>query len=397
MVTATINEQKNIVFIGASCAAIGASLDWCQNHDENYRMILIEAKSHFNHVFCFPRAAVVGGFEEELFVPYDNLFDGDDTIGKVIQARATAIHEDYVELDREVPGFGNKVEYAYLVYSAGTRIPEPGRFKEESKEECIARLKQHQKLIAEAESPIVIGAGAVGLELASEIKEFYPEKNVTLVHSRNRYLPKFKVSVDVMTYNILKKKGIKQVLGDRVRLPPGGYPQEVGPVEVHTLGGKVIHGDLAIMCIGMTPNNALLAELAPDCINKKTGLVRIKPTMQIEDDRFPNIFAAGDVCEHTDCKNGHSAWMQAIAALTNIRKMIEGAPLEPYRSRNTANIRLVLGKKDAIIQTDMLGPSIAVGSWIAGRNIPYNVHAAMSWFWLKNDLRAVAAKSIKPY
>lgn len=59
-------------------------------------------------------------------------------------------------------------------------------------------------------------------------------------------MPRYKVSLDVMTYNILKKKGVKQILGDRVVLPEGGFPQEVGPVEVHTKSGRIIEGDLAV-------------------------------------------------------------------------------------------------------------------------------------------------------
>lgn len=84
------------------------------------------------------------------------------------------------------------------------------------------------------------------LELAAEIKEHYPEKEVTLLHSRHRYLPRYKVSMDVMIYNILKKSGVKQVMGDRVILPPGGFPVEAKPIEVHTKGGKIIEGDLAV-------------------------------------------------------------------------------------------------------------------------------------------------------
>jgi hypothetical protein len=49
-----------------------------------------------------------------------------------------------------------------------------------------------------------------------------------------------------MTYNILKKFGVKQIQGDRVILPKEGFPFEVKPVEVHTKGGNVIHGDLAV-------------------------------------------------------------------------------------------------------------------------------------------------------
>ncbi|KAI8330792.1 hypothetical protein EDC96DRAFT_527965 [Choanephora cucurbitarum] len=347
MVSAEVKEVKNIVFIGASSAAMGCVYEWRQNPIEGYRMLLIDAKSHYNHVFAFPRACVITGFEEKLFIPYDNIFEGDDTKGKVLNARVVALHKDYVELDRDVPGFGRKIDFAYLVYAAGTKIPEPGRFSTDDKDEALDKLKHYQKLIAEAENPIIIGAGAVGLELASEIKEHFPEKNVTLLHSRNRYLPRYKVSMDVMTYNILKKHGVKQVLGDRVILPENGFPLEVKPIEVHTKGGKIIHGDLAIMCIGMKPNSGLLEVLSPKSIEKDTKFVNIKPTMQIDDDRFPNIFAAGDVANHTDVKTGHYAWMQGLAALTNIRKMIEGATqeeLEPYKSKDLALIKLILGK-----------------------------------------------------
>ncbi|KAG0748828.1 hypothetical protein G6F16_007316 [Rhizopus arrhizus] len=357
---------------------MGPTLSWIEDPIKGYRIILIEEKSHFNHVFAFPRASVISGFEHELFIPYDNVFNGDETIGKVLHARASAIYENYVELDREVPGFGKRVDYVYLVYCAGTKIPAPGRFNDlHTKEEGIAALKRYQKAIEQSERPVVIGAGAVGLELAAEIKEHYPEKHVTLLHSRNRYLPRYKVSMDVMIYNTLKKTGVKQVLGDRVILPPGGFPLEVKPIDIHTKGGKTIQGDLAIMCIGMTPNSDLLRKLSPKTINEETGFVKIKNTMQIQDDRFQNIFAAGDVADHTDVKTGHYAWMQGLAALTNIKKLINGAKqeeLEPYKSKDLALIKLILGQA-TVMQTHVLGPLVTVGSWIAGRSIPYNVYA----------------------
>lgn len=124
---------------------------------------MIEEKTHYNHVFAFPRASVLSGWEEDLFVPYDNFFNRDESIGKVLHARAAKIEATYVELDREVEGFGNKVEYAYLVYCAGTQIPAPGRFPVNTKDEGIEWLKRYQKAIKEAERPIIIGAGAVGL------------------------------------------------------------------------------------------------------------------------------------------------------------------------------------------------------------------------------------------
>lgn len=38
------------------------------------------------------------------------------------------------------------------------------------------------------------------------------------------------------------------------------------------------------------------------------------------------------------------------------------------------------------MQTHVLGPLITVGSWIAGRSIPYNVYATMTKTWLKATL-----------
>lgn len=108
------------------------------------------------------------------------------------------------------------------------------------------------------------------------------------------------------------------------------------------------------MCIGMTPNSSMIKELAPDAINKDTGFVKVKPTMQIQDDRFPNIFAAGDVTDHTDVKTGHYAWMQGCAALVNIRKLIDGATqeeLEPYKSKDLALIKMILGKVRLLLIT----------------------------------------------
>ncbi|KAI8983481.1 hypothetical protein BDB01DRAFT_722685 [Pilobolus umbonatus] len=325
---------------------MGPALSWLADPIEGYRIILIEKNTHYNHVFAYPRACVIPDMERELLIPYTHLFE-DDKVGMVVNARAITINKDHVVLDREVAGFGNKIDYSYLVYAAGATVPTPGRFPECTKAGVIARLKEYQAVIAKSERPIIIGGGAVGIELASEIKERYPEKDVRLVHSRTRYLPRYKVSMDVTIYNILKRKGVKQVQGHRVVIPSGSFPLEVKPIEVQTTTGKTISGDLAILCIGMTPNSELMKAFAPDSINKQTGFVKVKPTMQIDDDKFTNIFAIGDVSDHTDVKTGHYAWMQGLSALDNIKKMIKGAnqnELEPYKSKDLALIKMVLGK-----------------------------------------------------
>lgn len=114
------------------------------------------------------------------------------------------------------------------------------------------------------------------------------------------------------------------------------------------------------MCIGMTPNSKLLAEFSPTSVDPKTGFVKVKKTMQIADDRYPHIFAVGDVVDHTDVKTGHFAWMQGLSVLNNILKLINGtcsySELEPYKSKDVALIKLILGEVHAETKIYLLAP-----------------------------------------
>lgn len=79
-------------------------------------------------------------------------------------------------------------------------------------------------------------------------------------------------------------------------------------------------------------------------MNPSSKFVRVKPTLQIQDDRYPHIYAVGDVVESTDIKTGHYAWNQSVAALANIMKNItENADPESYVSKNVPLIKLSLG------------------------------------------------------
>jgi apoptosis-inducing factor 2 len=46
-------------------------------------------------------------------------------------------------------------------------------------------MRTFQERIKAAKKIAVIGGGAVGIEMASDIKSVYPKTDVTLVHSRN--------------------------------------------------------------------------------------------------------------------------------------------------------------------------------------------------------------------
>ncbi|KAK3812820.1 MAG: hypothetical protein J3Q66DRAFT_269726, partial [Benniella sp.] len=287
-----------------------------------HRLIVIEKHSHFHYMFAFPRACVITGWENELFVPFNNVFDSPEK-GQVIQAVATNITKTHVELDRSVEGFGTIVEYEYLIYATGARHPEPGNLNDhDTKAGAIQRLKEMQEKIQKASKILLIGGGAVGLELAVEIREHFPEKEVTLVHSRDRYMLSYNYGLHEKAAEILTKFDVRQILSDRVIIPDGGFVDNFKMIKVPTKGGKEIECDLQILCTGMTPQSDLLAKLSPSSINPTNRLVKTKPSLQIADDNFPNIYTAGDVADLEDVKTGGAAWRQGELCMRNICKMI---------------------------------------------------------------------------
>ncbi|KAI9002021.1 hypothetical protein BC832DRAFT_562005 [Gaertneriomyces semiglobifer] len=392
-------DIKNLVYIGGSCVSTASVLKLrTQPLPPGYRIIIIEPHSHFHYMFGFPRASVHDGFEQELFAPYNQMFKSPD-VGLTIQAGAASITKTHVILDREVPGFGRKVPYAYLVYAAGARHPQPGNLNDyNSKSEGISALQSYQQRIKAAAKIVIVGAGAVGLELASEIKEAYPEKEVTLIHSRQRYMDGYKVGLHKKCYAVLKKYGVNQILGERVVVPEGGFVHDGQLRKIVTRSGMEIESDLQILCTGMTPNSEVLATLSPASVNPHNKLVKIKPTFQIADESYPNVFAGGDVTDCDDIKTGLSAFWHAEVIVQNLLKLVAGETDNTnlaVRKPVVPQIILYLGKAYAVTQLKFFGMvlTLKLGPFFTKRFLTENLGAARVWEWCGTPLTKDSAAS----
>lgn len=108
------------------------------------------------------------------------------------------------------------MQFDYAIYALGSHLPAPINLWGPSpsvssnkptaaevlrphyggtKAESIAWLKEHQHAVQSAESVLVVGGGALGIQYATDISAVHPEKQITLLHSRHRLLPKFDESM----------------------------------------------------------------------------------------------------------------------------------------------------------------------------------------------------------
>ncbi|KAI5458592.1 hypothetical protein BGZ63DRAFT_426968 [Mariannaea sp. PMI_226] len=312
------SRDLNIVVIGANFAGLQAIKVIAHNLpiDSRYRVIVIEPNSHFQFTWVLPRFCVAKGHEHKAFIPYGGTLKGvPDGAVRWIQDRAVALTRSHVKLQST----GEEISYEYLVIATGSSVDGlPSRSVETEKLEAMKRLREMQSKIENASKIVVVGGGAAGVEVATDAKSLYPDKSVILVHSRSTPMHRFGKGLQKAAMEGLERLGCEVILEDRVT----AEDSEAGTVTLRS--GKVIDCDLFINCTGQKPASDLLKDLAPGTLTA-SGHIKVKPTLQIDNDEFPNIYACGDVADtKTPNPNGRAASRQADIVGDNILLAVRG-------------------------------------------------------------------------
>ncbi|EIN06508.1 FAD/NAD(P)-binding domain-containing protein [Punctularia strigosozonata HHB-11173 SS5] len=308
--------------------------------EQQWRVVLVDRNHHANHLYIFSRISVLPGHEHKAFIPYTNVFalhpphpEGGTTFPpslphSFIHAKVNNIdlHANEVRLQHLSDDGERKkdeeetIAYDYLVYAMGSHLPapidmwgeriykdsaapskelpsrnvdleEPVALAEEEyrglKPQAVARMRADQKRIAAAQSVLVVGGGALGIQYATDISAVHPATKVTLLHSRTRLLPKFDKMMHTEILQTLKDAGVKTILGERLSMKSLNHPRynEKGEKVLITENGREICADLVLLCTGQRPNTRLLAESDSTTVDPNTGMTRVARTMQVTGSR----------------------------------------------------------------------------------------------------------------
>ncbi|PWN21569.1 FAD/NAD(P)-binding domain-containing protein [Microstroma glucosiphilum] len=227
------------------------------------------------------------------------------------------------------------IPYTHLIYALGSHLPDPLRTVARTKPQGMHWMSDVQNQIKNSERIVLVGGGALGVEFATDIKSVYPDKDVTLIHSRQRLLPNFDERIHEIAKARMEELGVKLVLGERLALTEGcpqgsttaldpdpeheasqdaSRPKPIrrpsdalhsGLKRVRTTGGKEFICDLLMLCTGQQPNSGLMASLSPSSVDSHTRLVRVQPTLQVAlpppEEAVPGPFDARPPCGDCDC------------------------------------------------------------------------------------------------
>ncbi|KAJ4397489.1 hypothetical protein N0V93_001718 [Gnomoniopsis smithogilvyi] len=331
---------RNVVVVGGSYVGVNTAKQLAAVLPVTHRVLLVDPHSHFNHLFAFPRFAVLPDYEHKAFIPYTGVFaeSPNKDHHAIIQAKVLSLKPEEITLDREWQG-SKQVAFDYLVAATGTRLAAPGTMPSNDKPDAVEYLRLYNQGIKNSNSVILIGGGAVGVQMACDIKEIYPEKEVTLVHSRDHIMPVYNEKLSELIKERFRELGINFVGGSR-----GGTGE---PITISLQDGRNLSAEFVVVATGQTPNTHFLDGLKPSTedslINPKNGFIRVKPTMQLADPAYPHLYAVGDVADSGAHKAARPAGAQAIAAAKNIASMIAGQQPTEEIVVGPAAIHLTLG------------------------------------------------------
>lgn len=218
-------------------------------------------------------------------------------------------------------GRDGEIEYDKLVIATGAtpmRPPFPG--SNLPKVHVVSNLHHASAIKAaisngEVEKAVVIGAGAIGIEMAEALTDLWGVET-TIVEMADQVLPQ---ALGKDMARIVEKKlqdhGVNLLLSQRVMKINGDADNGAQSVEVVDLSGKspamTLPCDMVILAAGVRPNSELAAS-AGLAIGRNRGIL-VNKCMQTTD---PNIYSGGDCAEFTNLISGMDCVMP-LGSLAN--------------------------------------------------------------------------------
>lgn len=330
---------------------------------------LIDEKEYHEMTPMIPSCMVQEDKWSDASMPHSGyLRQGKDqlVIGKVIALNANHV---VVGANKQV------VPFDYCINFSGSRYTSDIKTNNITMTHRKERMAKERENISKCKEVVCIGGGLVGVEIACDIKDEFPDKPVTLIHRGNTLMSR-QVDAHAILMEYLTKKGIKVKLncegksyqmdeddkgyfpivktagGDDVRAPEqtGGLES----VDDHDEQRLYIDGTRVYWCTGYTANTAhIKAGPFKDCIDDH-GFIMCDDFLRVGGSE--TIFSGGDCVASKHFVNAertaHYAALHAISCVTNIKNAVEGEPLQPFQPNplQASNMLIVeLGATDALM------------------------------------------------
>src|SRR5258707_3896496 len=222
-------ERASVVVVGGGYGGITAA----KALDDVADVTLVDPTEAFVHNIAAWRALVEREWLARIFFPYERLL----AHGRFLRDRAVAVDGRRVTL-----ASGDILEPDYLVLATGSAYPFPAKTEEPDIASARTRHRAAHEALLAADRALIVGAGPSGLELAGEIKAFFPDKHVTVADvSEDILIGPYDQALRDELRRQLDALGVELRLGTAITELPSVPPATLAPIAITTSnGGRLV-------------------------------------------------------------------------------------------------------------------------------------------------------------
>ncbi|KAG1864737.1 hypothetical protein DFJ58DRAFT_743543 [Suillus subalutaceus] len=311
----TGKAEQNVVIVGGGFAGFQVAKQFSKKLDaKRYNLILINPRS----------------YAISLLQPLYANGNGETKVGVVTS----------IEARPGIPGG------AVVLATGGTYIIC------KNEDDVLPFVHAWRQKFAKANHVVIVGGGAVGIELAGEVKDLYP---VVMMLINATYGSSLRKGLEKR----LHARGVQFMFNEYIDNIP-----EAGVVGISTQQwkahfGRRLSGTYLLVAAAPTPD--YVTSLGEDALNGH-GFVKIKPTMQLLN--HPSIFALGDIIDWTEQKQNAKLMWHIPVVVTNVVGFLNGiTPTKKYTGAPEM-ILISNGRQGGMGYVGLFG-GFTLGDWFA--------------------------------
>lgn len=274
--------------------------------DEQAEIIVFERSGYISYANCGLPYFIGDVIEdpENLTLQTPESFYSRFCVKMKVHHEVIAVHPDRKNVSVKNLETGEEFEESYdkLILSPGAKPTQPRLPGVGIKKVFTLRTVEDTFRIKEyintnhPKSVVLAGGGFIGLELAENLREL--GMDVTIVQRPKQLMNPFDSDMAAFIHNEMRKHGVKLALGYTVE----GFTENENGVDVLLKGKELLHADMVVLAIGVTPDTVLAKEAGLELGIK--GSIVVNDRMETS---VPDIYAAGDAVQVKHYVTGEDA------------------------------------------------------------------------------------------
>ncbi|ORY04482.1 hypothetical protein BCR34DRAFT_627057 [Clohesyomyces aquaticus] len=332
----SLSSPHRVLVVGAAYGGISALLnllDLSQGKParNTIEITVIDERDGFFHSVGAPLAHVSEKYTSHMWKRYSRLNELQHPNlrfkhGSVQSINPEAKVAEYLDRNGKI----HCQSYDYVLIATGLKrhwpaVPRSGSHSEymQDARTLIATITGKGP-VQQGRKVVIIGAGAVGVEFAGEIKYNYPDLSVTLIHSRSEVLSSEPLPAEVKEKckTLLEEEGVDLILGNRATVED--LPNDQFQVTLAN-GDKIVADAVLDATRKGCPTTAFLPE---ECLDEEKE-IKVNSNLAFSPS-IPNAsshFGVGDVIAWSGIKRAGGAMVMGQVAATNIYASILNSEL----------------------------------------------------------------------